>query len=109
MKKVFCYLKQCLPFVSKEKYEILEKTKAELEKEVQRLSALISAETKDCHIGVWCNDCKHKGFDSAPIKKPELFGWVTRGQTGEVTYCKKHLHEICPEFEKEVEYESKKY
>lgn len=51
--------------------------------EIKRLTEMLSAKATDCHVGVWCEDCVHSGKAAA----------------GEVIYCKKHLHKICPEFE----------
>ena len=85
----------------REEYEKLQqraKLVDELEKECKRLADLISAEVKDCKVGAWCKDCKHFGEDkSYVIKRGRLF--MTDEEAGNVRYCKKHLHEICPEFE----------
>lgn len=70
-----------------------------LEDEVQRLSALITAEVKDCKIGPWCKDCKHCGYDIANTMEFDLFGWhpYVAYSDGKTQYCKKHIHEMCPE------------
>lgn len=90
-------------WISKAKYESLKNAKelnVELEKEVKRLARVISNTTKDCKVGPWCKDCAHKGIDSAKV-----FGRGRAGSSeyvkaigGEVIYCKKHLHDICPEW-----------
>lgn len=90
-------------WISSKEYERLQddsRLKLELEKEVKRLAELISAEVKDCKIGPWCKDCQHIGCDISTIFYEEsiLSPWV-KELTGEVQYCKKHLHEICPEFD----------
>ena len=78
-----------------------EKMHKELELEVKRLAALITEKTEDCNMGPWCYDCKHLGKDrSTTYCFDGFFGFSMVDQTsGEVMYCKKHLHEICPEFE----------
>lgn len=76
-----------------------EQMKNELEKEVVRLSNMISAQVEDCKVGPWCQDCEHIGRDMAVVKTPTLFGPYVTETAGVVQYCKKHLHEFCPEFE----------
>lgn len=79
----------------------MERLNAELELEVQRLSELISAEVKDCKIGPWCKDCKHIGRDMAIVTEIGLMGYrFIKESGGEVQYCKKHLHNICQEFDR---------
>ncbi len=71
--------------------------------EVKRLADEISAKVEDCHIGPWCDGCEHKM--KAVMKNREIRyngGWVnTIDEEEAVVYCGKHLHEMCPEFEKE--------
>lgn len=94
-------------FVNRNEYEKLRdraKLVDELEKECQRLADMISAEVKDCKVGVWCNDCKFLGKDKSVIKDSiPIWGLpyssFIKECAGEVQYCKKHLYEICPEFE----------
>lgn len=95
-------------FISNREYEELieaQELKNKLEEEVQRLSELISAEVKDCKVGVWCKDCQHMGKDYSFVKKKEIddltgyLMWTKNITGGEVQFCKKHLHDICPEFE----------
>ncbi len=77
-----------------------ERMNRELEQEVKRLADLVSAEVKDCRVGAWCGDCKYVGRDRAEVETGSFFEAMwTRGIAGEVQYCKKHLHDICPEFE----------
>ena len=72
----------------------------ELEKEVSRLANLISAEVKDCKVGIWCKECEHLGYDFSQTDGCSDFGFTYAKQVaGNVVYCKKHIHEICPEFE----------
>lgn len=78
----------------------VERLNKELEAEVERLAELISSEVKDCKVGPWCNDCQHVGYDSAKVYDSGIFGRYVEACAGSVQYCKKHLHEICPEFEK---------
>ena len=62
----------------------------------------ISAEVKDCKVGPWCKDCQHIGTDDADLLGERLFEYMyIKEKAGRVTYCKKHLHEICPEFERD--------
>lgn len=94
-------------FISAKKYEKLNdraKLVDELEKECQRLADMISAEVKDCKIGVWCKDCKFLGEDNSIVRDSiPIWGFpcssYIKERSGEVQYCKKHLYEICPEFE----------
>ena len=91
-------------FISKNKYEELletKKLKDELEKEVKRLADLISSQTKDCKVGVWCEDCIHMKRDRAVVAIHDYFlhSDFVVAEGGNVMYCKKHLHEICPEHE----------
>lgn len=91
-------------FIKRDEYERLvdsDQIRQNLEEEVQRLAEQISAEVKDCKIGPWCKRCKHLGKDNADLHKElTFFGYpyVTQ-EAGRVTYCRKHLHEICQEFE----------
>lgn len=79
-----------------------ERMNVELEKEVKRLAELVSAEVEDCKIGPWCKDCKHCGYESSEIGNAfyegVFIGYAAR-TGGRVQFCKKHLHELCPEFE----------
>lgn len=92
-------------FIKRSEYERLreaEQLNTELELEVKRLAELISAEVKDCQIGPWCCDCQHMGRDEAVVMKYDsLLGLrFIKAHGGEVQYCKKRLHEMCPEFER---------
>ena len=90
-------------FISRKEYDQLvreKKINIELNKEVQRLAAVISASNKDCNVGVWCKDCEHLGKERSEIREythSEFLPYYTTLVDGEVIYCKKHLHEICPE------------
>lgn len=78
-----------------------------LRNEVKRLGKMISANAGDCKVGVWCKDCKHHGHESATYKSyTSLYEdhqacWISNKTDGEVWFCRKHLNEICSEFEKE--------
>lgn len=83
----------------------LQLDKAELTKKIKELTAELSAKTQDCQVGQWCVDCKHRGDILLPDHAEEfLFGSSFAEIYGDhVQYCKKHLHDICPEFERLVE------
>lgn len=72
-----------------------------LEKEVRRLSELISGKTKDCAMGSWCDDCRYLGQDRAftPKNTDYLLYHHISPYIGKVRYCKKHIYDICQEFE----------
>lgn len=70
-----------------------------LEKETRRLASLITEKVDDCNMGPWCHDCVHLGEDGVDFSGHIFFSPRNRIQEGKVTYCKKHLHEICPEHE----------
>lgn len=80
-----------------------------LEEEVKSLADKITNQTEDCAMGVWCEDCKHLGEESSRaytnIEKAGFFSGIPiitgyyKSENGIVKYCKKHLHEICNEFE----------
>lgn len=70
-----------------------------LEKECQRLADLITAETKDCKMGPWCKECSHRGVEYSQVEEDGFFGSYVVAEGGNVYYCKKHIHEQCPEFE----------
>ena len=91
-------------WIRREEYEKLQTDsmlKKKLEDEVERLAELISAEVKDCKVGPWCKGCKYIGTDKSEVYDmidPVHFGWMVT-TAGRVQYCKKHLYEVCPEFE----------
>lgn len=93
-------------FIFKGEYEkLVEKAQMvdELEKEVSRLATLISVNNQDCNVGAWCTDCEHLGTDYAEVRDYPYGGFspvYTSVIGGEVIYCKKHLHDICPEHSK---------
>lgn len=90
-------------WIKKSEYKELQKYKRiteELEKECKRLAEQITSQTEDCKIGIWCKECKHRGIDwSDGVEYDFLFGWMKKDEWGNVQYCKKHIHETCPEFE----------
>lgn len=90
-------------WIKRSEYKELQKykrTAEELEKECKRLAEQITSQTEDCKMGVWCKECKHRGLDwSEDTESDFLLGWSKRDEWGRVHYCKKHLHETCPEFE----------
>lgn len=78
-----------------------------LEKEIDRLSNLITEKTQDCAVGVWCEDCIHYGCEKAVVPQRRIGSlydatsiWAAdRTEHGETQFCKKYLHKICPEHE----------
>lgn len=70
-------------------------------KEVKKLANEISAKVGDCSIGPWCNGCEHKMEAVIKKKSYDCTNMWTSYSGESVIYCGKHLHEICPEFEKE--------
>ena len=94
-------------FISSSKYyDLVNKAelKEELEEEVKRLAEMISAEVKDCKIGPWCKECTHLGRDRSILTSGIPIGSTIYGPfiseiAGNVVFCKKHIHEQCPEFE----------
>lgn len=87
-------------WISKENYNEQQAIIRKLEEECERLSRMISTEVKDCKVGPWCDHCAHKGIDVSQIKKWDDFGHpYVAVEAGRVIYCRKHLHEVCPEFE----------
>lgn len=89
-------------FISSSKYyDLVNKAelKEELEEEVKRLAEMISAEVKDCKIGPWCKECTHLGRDRSILSNKTLYGPFISEVAGNVVFCKKHIHEQCPEFE----------
>lgn len=78
----------------------------ELNHEVQRLAALISASNKECSVGPWCKDCDHIRSDKSITRgletefAPGKYYYTNPIVEGEVMYCSKHLHELCPEHSK---------
>lgn len=92
-------------WIKRETYEYLrvcEEMKTKLEDEVKRLSELISSQNPDCKVGPWCKDCAHIGRDSSEVHyyTPSIEFGCAKTVAGEVIYCKKHIHDMCPEFEK---------
>ena len=78
-----------------------ERMRETLEKEVERLAELISSEVEGCKVGPWGKDCNHVGDDEATVLGRTDYGLpYVAERAGQVQYCKKHLHEVCPEFER---------
>jgi len=91
--------------------ESLSERNIALNAEVKRLAALISASNKECNVGPWCNDCKHMRSDRVVTagEEQEFCGRYYRTGVivdGDVMYCAKHLHDLCPEHSKHSEEES---
>jgi len=82
----------------------LEEQNVELRENADQLAMQISAEVTDCKMGPWCLDCAH--YADVPVcfsqesYEGESYVW-RRGHT--VSYCKKHLHERCQEFERRAD------
>ncbi len=92
-------------WISRNKYDdmnISVRMVPKLKEEIKRLSNLITSQTTDCKMGAWCKDCKHLGKDRSSVEIYEggyILGGFSTITDGHVEYCKKHLHELCPEFE----------
>lgn len=87
-------------WIKKSEYERLkhcEQMKKKLDEETKRLAELISAQVEDCRVGPWCKDCVHIGYDVSKVYGIEHY----EETAGQVIYCKKHIHEMCKEFEKQ--------
>lgn len=77
----------------------------ELTNETKRLAGIISSKDTDCMVGTWCEDCDHVRRDKAitgGYMKISNLEYGLRYSTqptvdGYVTYCAKHLHDLCPE------------
>lgn len=72
-------------------------------KEIDRLKDIINAQTEECKVGPWCKECIHRGEDKAypglTIGDVSCGFYRFRPELGHIFFCKKHLHELCPEFE----------
>lgn len=90
-------------WIRKSEYKELRKCKRmkeQLEKECKRLAEQITSQTENCKMGVWCKECEHRGLDWSEDGDYDCFGmWCKTDEFGRVEFCKKHLHETCPEFE----------
>lgn len=92
--------------------EASENARKALREEVERLSNIISSNTTDCKIGPWCKTCKHIEYDSAKYKTYDRYGNDRYGNDrysrfmhdGKISYCMKHMHDLCPEFERNGEF-----
>lgn len=85
-----------------QKLDDAEKMNQQLQLEVQRLAEEISAQNTDCQVGAWCKDCRHIRYDRAVIAKSDVpYGYYAKKLiNGNVMYCSKHLHDLCPEHSK---------
>ena len=93
-----------MKIITNKEYEYLnacERMRDELVKEVERLTALVNAQVTDCKIGPWCKHCRHRGHDRSEVEDfiAPLGCKYVRYVDGEVDYCRKHIHSLCPEFE----------
>lgn len=94
------------------KNENLSERNIALNAEVKRLAALISASNKECNVGPWCNDCEHMRSDRVVTAgeeqeiAPGRYYRMSAIVDGDVMYCAKHLHELCPEHSKHKKEES---
>lgn len=95
------------------KYSTLMEERDALKKEVKRLAAQITnmaTKATGCTAGPWCEDCAHRGVESAPYRTYyDMEDFAKRHNTvyqiaesGTVWYCKKHIHDICPGFDIKV-------
>ncbi len=96
-KTIIAQLKDRVQELSIENDNLQRKVDA-FEKEVAELAEQITDKTPDCQVGAWCDDCKHIGYGKVKYLQRHKYGssWVNE-KSGR--YCKKHLHNICGEFE----------
>lgn len=74
---------------------------AELEKQNRQLSQLISLKAEDrtnCKVGPWCEGCAHRRTNFTKFFYSHKKG---KSYCNAVSYCAKHIHELCPEWEPE--------
>ena len=72
-------------------------------KEIKRLTKEISSKNSDCNVGPWCENCKHKDIAQTGKTSFSRYGnpwFFIDGE--EIQYCRKHLNEFCPEWEKDL-------
>lgn len=75
----------------------------ELTKEIERVVNENHLMVKDagCEVGEWCKDCIHCGYAFIEKEQYATCGWYLYDiPEKKLIYCKKHIHEICSEFEK---------
>ena len=82
----------------------------ELKKEVKRLEQVINTQVRNCKVGIWCEGCEHWTKDRSVTTSNNIIGYSVMdmyfGATmpleigGQVGYCRKHIHDLCPEFTK---------
>lgn len=87
--------------IANQQIDNLKVYQAELEKQNQHLAKLISLKAEDlteCKVGSWCENCAHRRTNFA-----KLFYNPGNGNPycNAVSYCAKHIHELCPEWEPE--------
>ncbi len=85
--------------IPKSEYEAMQEANKALERECERLANLITEKTGDCKMGPWCKDCAHLGIDYSKVSWSSLLETHT-DYYGRVQYCKKSLHQVCPDFER---------
>jgi len=90
-------------WIRRDKYERLLRLREEnlnLRKDIKRLAEMVSAETESCKVGAWCEDCKYIAYTRhTPMNMDLSESAYSHASDGRVMYCKKHLAEICAEFE----------
>lgn len=77
----------------------LQEYRVGLEEQNQRLAKTISLKAKDrtgCKVGPWCDDCIHRQTDFTNLLYSSSNG---NCYYNAVSYCAKHIHELCPEWE----------
>ena len=75
---------------------------------IRSLTDEINAKVSDCKVGEWCKDCKYHSVarmgSLEGIEERIINPWLSwEARYSKYYYCSKHLHEICPEFEKDKE------
>lgn len=101
-KKTITKLKVTIQNLETENKNLLERVQG-LTKETERLAGIMSSNNTGCMVGSWCEDCDHvrrdktitNGFEKMAEYGLKYFTLPT--VDGYVTYCAKHLHDLCPE------------
>ena len=100
-------------FIKKSTYHELLDCKSlniELEKEIKKLEYMLNIKDTTCKVGPWCENCEHWVIDKSEIISSsaedmtldELYYGLSMPTVigGEIGYCNKYLHTLCPDFKR---------